>query len=714
MCMKRVFLFLILLIRAVNSEAQPLKAPDGFRWEVVEELTDEFNGDTLDTTKWNDYHPHWAGRPPSNFKKGNAFVENGNLLLRSGIRRDPSTVADPNKDVWVDAAVCVSKDWSAKPGYYYEARIKASDLSMSSSFWFRVGKFSEIDVIEHIGHPSNPISKTLGKDLAYQYHSNAFHYSGGKTIKVNECEWFMPNRGRDEYHVYGMWWKDPNTLLMYHNGTLVMTLEPPTPFNENLKMIFDTETFPDYYGPWGRPGLPLVENLKDYSKNTMYVDWVRTYKLVADGHKVACAGVVTCAESGRYLKNVQVKNLGDNTSTLTDVRGEFRLSLTGPGPKTLVFDNPGYVVQEKTITGVQDKIEIRLKPRKMSAASFRWLNYIESESAYEKLTYKEDPAWKFDFKQADLKGDFVADPNIIRRDPTAVIKVGELYYVYYTKGIRFADGPVRKFFPWDQCDLWYATSTDGWTWQEKGLAVARGSAGAYDDASVFTPEILAHEGKYYLVYQVVKAPYVYRVKNTVGMSIADSPDGPWTKLPEPILRPTNNGQWPEEGRGRRVIKKGDFDSHKVHDPCLMYYKNKFYLYYKGERMGEERFYGRREIKWGVAIADKPEGPYVKSEYNPLTNSGHEVCVWHYNGGIALIHTDDGPEIRTIQWAPDGINFEIMGRIGDTPKAFGLYRTDNPEKGPLEGIRWGLCHVYGNDGRRPAWNYLKRFDIVEKP
>ncbi len=30
-------------------------------------------------------------------------------------------------------------------------------------------------------------------------------------------------------------------------------------------------------------------------------------------------------------------------------------------------------------------------------------------------------------------------------------------------------------------------------------------------------------------------------------------------------------------------------------------------------MGEEMTFGGREIAWGVAIADQPEGPYVKSD-----------------------------------------------------------------------------------------------------
>ena len=274
--------------QAQSSSTLPLSAPRGGlppapagqKWVPVEELTDEFSGDTLDETKWDNYHPHWSGRAPSQFKRGNCFVGNGYLRLRSTLMKDPASVADPYQDIWVNSAACVSKKKSARPGYFYEARIKASSLSMSSAFWFRVGQYSEIDVLEHIGKPSNPLSETLGKDLAYQYHTNAFDYTGGQINAVVRNEWTMPTRGRDEFHTYGLWWKDPTTLIFFHNGEPVMRTEPPKPFEENLKLIFDTEVFPEYTASWGSAGLPLPENLSDDSKNTMFVDWVRTWELV--------------------------------------------------------------------------------------------------------------------------------------------------------------------------------------------------------------------------------------------------------------------------------------------------------------------------------------------------------------------------------------------------------------------------------------------------
>lgn len=338
--------------------------------------------------------------------------------------------------------------------------------------------------------------------------------------------------------------------------------------------------------------------------------------------------------------------------------------------------------------------------KKLSAASIRAQKYTKG------------PEWFIHFREMGLGGDFAYEPGVIRRDPSAILDIDGTYYVWYTKGvgetIGFGSGnPAAKVFPWDLTEVWYATSKDGWAWTEQGLAVGRGLAGEYDDRAVFTPEIFSHEGSYYLVYQAVKAPYVVRVKNTIGMAVASSPNGPWQKLPEPILRPADNGIWQGEADDRfSVIAQGDFDSHKVHDPCLLFYRDKFYLYYKGERMGEQMTFGGREIKWGVAIADEPTGPYIKSEYNPVTNSGHEVCVWHYQGGIAALLTTDGPEKNTIQWAPDGLNFEIMSVIKGAPEAIGLVRSDDPKKRPLADLAWGLCHRYDVSGQ---WQYIRRFE-----
>ncbi|MCM2679580.1 family 43 glycosylhydrolase [Echinimonas agarilytica] len=338
---------------------------------------------------------------------------------------------------------------------------------------------------------------------------------------------------------------------------------------------------------------------------------------------------------------------------------------------------------------------------------------LASKRAIERGYDSKGPEWFIEFEVEDLKGDFEYEEGVIRRDPTAVIEVDGTYHCWYTKGegetVGFnSSNPNDKVFPWDLTEVWHATSTDSMTWKEQGCAIAAGEPGSFDDRAVFTPEVLAHEGKYYLVYQTVQAPYTNRQYEEIAIAWADSPFGPWNKSDAPIVSPSKDGEWLGDEDNRFHVKsKGSFDSHKVHDPCLMYFKGKFYLYYKGETMGEEKNFGGREIKHGVAIADNILGPYTKSEYNPISNSGHEVAVWHQNGGIASLITTDGPEKNTIQWAEDGINFEIMTHIKGAPEALGIFRSNDNVAIEEPGLQWGLCHKYDASWN---WNYICKYKV----
>ncbi len=205
-----------------------------------------------------------------------------------------------------------------------------------------------------------------------------------------------------------------------------------------------------------------------------------------------------------------------------------------------------------------------------------------------------------------------------RRDPSSIIKVGGLYYVWYTHN---HDTKSK----WLNADLWYATSPDGLNWTERGPAVKRGPEGSWDEFSVFTCNILVAEGKYWLCYQALGMPKNARGMNVVAMSVTDSPDGPWTKLPEPILKTADDGKFKIKDYSRawdyELIERGSWDSWAVHDPGIIPRWGKYWLYYKGHGIGDTMW---ADSRWGVAVADRPEGPYVKSEFNPVTNSGHEI------------------------------------------------------------------------------------------
>lgn len=309
------------------------------------------------------------------------------------------------------------------------------------------------------------------------------------------------------------------------------------------------------------------------------------------------------------------------------------------------------------------------------------------------------------------------EPGITRRDPSKIIKVGDLYHVWYTRretsedwrGVAHAS-ETRPAWDWDMAEIWRASSRDGFSWEERGPAVLRGAPGSFDDRSVFTPDILAHDGKYYLYYQVIQGVWKQRSIHQIGMAYSDSPDGPWTKLAEPILRPGRAGAFVGEADDPDAVGSfGDWDSHKLHDPYLLKYRGQIWLYYKGVQFGR----GYRQdlsIGWGAATANDPRGPFVKSPLNPLTNSGHETFLYPFREGIAAITSHEGPEKNTVQFAADGLNFEVRGKVSAPPVAAGPYVPDAfSDNGDGIGISWGLAHIqHGHDG--PLANgYLARFD-----
>jgi beta-glucanase (GH16 family) len=251
---------------AVESGGQPPETPNGSRWAPIAELSDEFSGTTLDAAKWMPRHAYWKGREPSRFAEANVVVADGMLQLRSTIDQEGlAKVKDPEKDVWVHAA-CISSQGPRAHYGFYAARLRASRLSMTSAFWFQ-GKFSEIDVVEQFG------ASARYPDKATLMLANTHYFRDGwAKDKMTPTTWRMPTGAADACHTYGMWWKDARTIWLYHDGAKVGEMVPPADFDERQYLFFDTEVF-----TWH--GLPSHESLSDPQRNTMLVDWVRSWRL---------------------------------------------------------------------------------------------------------------------------------------------------------------------------------------------------------------------------------------------------------------------------------------------------------------------------------------------------------------------------------------------------------------------------------------------------
>lgn len=312
------------------------------------------------------------------------------------------------------------------------------------------------------------------------------------------------------------------------------------------------------------------------------------------------------------------------------------------------------------------------------------------------------------FKYTRLEGfDYHdGDGTISRRDPSRPILVDGQYHVWYTRrhtpvppvGARRADAATDKVpsTDWDLCEIWHATSKDGFTWQEQGVAVPRPARPAPGWRSVATPDILVWKGKYYLYYQAFVEPSGTKGDwCVVSASCADSPNGPWTHTNRTIIR---------------TGRQGDWDQDAIHDPHPIVYKGKIYTYYKAAYNKWPDVRDKYAVGLGLAIAEDPLGPFVKHRLNPVLNSGHETTFFPFRGGIAGLAIKDGNERSTMQYAEDGVNFKIASVVSLPPIAAAPFTADAfTDTNNGRGVTWGLCHFTNAGTPGKQHSIIARFD-----
>ena len=324
------------------------------------------------------------------------------------------------------------------------------------------------------------------------------------------------------------------------------------------------------------------------------------------------------------------------------------------------------------------------------------ISLVSCKSNNEKKTndvvvFKESQVSDIGFTYQEITG-IGLDSLYNRRDNSDVIKVDDTYYVWYSR----MDSPITAGY-W--ATIWYATSKDeGYTWQEQGMALGLGDKGQFDSHSVFTPNILAFEGKYYLYYTAVKptpgnADNKFENDNTtditaIGLAVSDNPDGPFKRVENnPVLEISTA---PE-----------DFDSYRVDDVSMLVKDHEIWLYYKGRSIVDGAK-GPSLTEMNVAIADQPEGPFIKHKGSLLDRS-HEVLIWNKNNGVASLASIS----KTINYAADGLNFSVtQDSLVKIPVAPGLYRPDleNGNEG-TETPGWGIS-LKGKRGK----SYFARFEM----
>ncbi|WP_198342480.1 T9SS type A sorting domain-containing protein [Polaribacter sp. SA4-12] len=294
---------LLLFCFELTYALQPPTPPSGKVWVLNHEMSDEFDVNSPDISKWNV------------FDKGNSWDRTSAFD-----KRIHEAVKDPNSDnyylsmnpMWYyeDERFTSSggrtynfagggMDTHTMQTYgYFEVRIKPSDFPMGSGVFMNSRgttggscnqKYAtELDIIENMGY-TGPGAGSFNNYQHVNSHAKPYSDASGscETIKYESTNSGVSGKPLEkplDFNTVGMWWKDEDTAEFYNNGDYFGTITPTRDFYLPMPIILTMET----YG-WGndennatnpKPVEWMFEDsFRSKEQRAVLYDWVRVWKL---------------------------------------------------------------------------------------------------------------------------------------------------------------------------------------------------------------------------------------------------------------------------------------------------------------------------------------------------------------------------------------------------------------------------------------------------
>ena len=199
------------------------------------------------------------------------------------------------------------------------------------------------------------------------------------------------------------------------------------------------------------------------------------------------------------------------------------------------------------------------------------------------------------------------------------------YYVWCGTMTRGDDGLYYLYFSfWEKSlgfEAWVTHSKVGYAvgsdpfgkFEYCGIALDGRGHGYWDRDVIHNPSVIKHGGKYYMYYMGNYGNgefWNHRNHQRVGVAVADSPRGPWTRFENPIIDVSTTGH----------------DSLMTSNPSVAVTPDeKFVMIYKAvENNGKLPKGG--SVVCGIATADSPIGPFNKSPAPVMVNPENEWSV----------------------------------------------------------------------------------------
>ncbi|MGX5856541.1 family 16 glycosylhydrolase [Dyadobacter jiangsuensis] len=311
--MKNLLLFLIILVSCLPATAQdwkdlavPVDPGPGKAWEI-QPHSDSFNYNAPNNkgteffSRWTDfYHNTWTGPGLTVWDRNHVLVKDGQLQI-------PASRQGTNK---VNTG-CITSTRRVVYPVYIEARAKLSNSVLASDVWLlSPDDTQEIDILEAYG-----ASWSEGAQKDQKWFDERIHLSHHVFIRnpfqdyqpTDPGSWYYNGTlWRQEYHRYGVYWRDPWHLEYYIDGKLVRTVSGKqiidplnytngTGLSKEMDIIINME---DQTWRSNQAITPTDGELANRDNHTFRVDWIRVYKPVNE--------VVTSSAQNPDLEAVRI------------------------------------------------------------------------------------------------------------------------------------------------------------------------------------------------------------------------------------------------------------------------------------------------------------------------------------------------------------------------------------------------------------------------
>ncbi|HAS43747.1 MAG TPA: hypothetical protein DCS93_24915 [Microscillaceae bacterium] len=321
MRMKKQVLFILGFVFSLAAWAQPtpfiegnLPIQAGKKLVFNPDMSDEFNGQTLNRNKWQTASPTggwrgWKGRFPGLFQDSAVSVKQGKLWIKASAQN-----AQFQGRTWTHQGGLVRSNKAGLYGYY-ECKMKANRTIMSSTFWLNSScdgtRSTELDITEVVGEGEKPwIVNNNMRSMNFNTHhwrtcrrsaENDFARKGSARLAGNAFAY-------EDYHVYGAFWKSKDLIIFYLDGKEVDRITPRSDFNLEMHMLMVVETY-DWNAP--NPGKDGMGRSAD-ARSTTY-EYVRAWKIADDNTPSTAINIPGRIEAENFTNQsgIQTENTTD-------------------------------------------------------------------------------------------------------------------------------------------------------------------------------------------------------------------------------------------------------------------------------------------------------------------------------------------------------------------------------------------------------------------